>query len=133
MTSAPLRGTVILVFLAACQDKGEDSVPALVGGDTCTALESGAWYSAGSALGMPSASTEMTVSLSMDPDSCLFSLSDWNMDMGAMPDQGALDGAAVQLGGPTSYWSSCTGTAADARTVTGTCADDDAVFELWMD
>ena len=82
---------------------------------------------------MPAGSTEMTVALSMDPETCLFGLSDWNMDMGAMPDQGALDGAAVQLGGPTSYWSSCTGTAADARTIAGTCAEDGAAFELWMD
>lgn len=120
---------ILLTILAAC---AVEEKPDLVGGDTCTALESGTWYAAGAAFGMPSGSTEMTVELAMDAEACTFTLGSWNMDMGPLADFGAIDVEAITLSGPTDYWDSCTGTAADSGTATGTCNEDGGAFELTL-
>lgn len=128
-----MRVFILVLGLAGCGDGDVADSEPLTGGETCTALVSGTWYGAGDAFGMPAGSTEMTVELTMDSDSCSFSLTGWSMEMGPLADEGALDGDQVQLAGPTSYFDSCTGTAADDRSVSGTCSDDGDAFELFMD
>ncbi len=124
----PRRNLVPLaLFLAACQTgSGEDSAP-LEGGDTCTALTSGTWTFTGAAWGM--GDNPMDGNVTMDTEGCTFTLGEWDMAMDDLPSGGAVDADAVQFDGLTSYWQTCTGTATDENTASGTCSDDGAE---WM-
>lgn len=99
-------------------------------GAACTELTSGTWTADGLAFGMA-----MGVVLEMDVAGCSFTLTDWSMSMGGdLPESGTVDGDQVTLAGPTSYWASCTGTAAaDGTSIDGTCADDGYAFSFELD
>ncbi len=94
----------------------------------CTELTSGRWEGSGAAFGMA-----MGVDLTMDAESCSFTLTNWSMDMGPIADAGAVDGDEVTLSGPDDYWATCVGTAESVTLVSGVCSDDGAAFELAFD
>lgn len=112
----------VALFLAACNTGGGGDSSPLQGGDTCTALTSGSWTFSGAAFGM--GDNTMTGEVTLDATACTFTLGSWSMSMDDLPTGGALDVDAVQLDGLTSKWQSCTGTATDENTASGTCADD---------
>lgn len=112
----------LALFLAACATKsGEDTSP-LTGGDTCTMLTDGSWTFSGAAFGM--GDNTMTGDVTLDATACKFTLGNWDMQMDDLPSGGALDADAVTLDGLTSKWQSCTGTATDENTASGTCSED---------
>jgi hypothetical protein len=118
---------MIVALLIACSSGTVDSsgdtdvVDTEPTGPQCTALTSGEWSGGGSALGMT-----MGVTLTMDEAACTFTLTDWSMVMGDLPDQGSIDGDAVTMGS-SSYWSGCTATVSSATQFSGAC-DDGASF-----
>jgi hypothetical protein len=122
-----MRSSALALLLSACAAGGADTEP-LTGGDTCTALTSGTWTFSGAAWGM--GDTTMEGDVTLDAAACSFTLDHWTMAMDDLPSGGVLDGDAVQLDGLNSYWRSCTGTAADADTVSGTCSDDGADWTM---
>jgi len=95
----------------------------------CTALMDGAWVGSGAALGgMP-----MGVMVMMDVAGGSFTLTDWDMVMGELPDGGTVAGDQVTLMGTDPYWATCTGTvSAMGDAVVGVCADDGAGWDLTM-
>ena len=95
----------------------------LVGGETCTALTSGTWTVTGAAFGMGD-DNPMDGDVTMDDEACAFAFSDWSMQMDDLPSGGVVDGDAVQLDGLTSKWRTCTGTATDTASASGTCEED---------
>lgn len=91
----------------------------------CTALTDGRWDAGGAAFGMT-----MAMTVTMDVTGCSFTITDWDMQMGVMPDGGSVAGDQVTLSG-SAYWDTCTGTAAtDGTSVAGVCSDDGAAFTL---
>jgi hypothetical protein len=68
--------------------------------------------------------------LTLDAESCTFTLHDWSMAMDDLPTGGALDGDALQFDGLTSRWRTCTGTTADEYTASGTCSEDDSAWAI---
>ncbi|MCK6519258.1 hypothetical protein L6R46_29855 [Myxococcota bacterium] len=75
----------------------------------------------GSCFGM-----RMTATLTADAASCSFSLADWSMSHGNLPEGGAVTGAAVTLSGGD--FEGCTGSV-DAAAMSGIC-DDGCAWEL---
>lgn len=116
-----------LLFLVACGSSAKESPP-IQGGETCTALVSGAWTFTGAAWGM--ADNPMDGDVTMDSTACTFTLDNWDMRMDDLPTGGALDGDQVQFDGLNSYWRSCTGTATDEQNAAGVCADDGAEWVI---
>jgi hypothetical protein len=112
----------MLAMGAGCKPDDTEVVDTDGGGDSdtlpaCTALTDGEWDGGGSALGMT-----MGVTLTMDATACTFTLTNWSMNMGDMPDAGTLDGDTVTMGS-SSYWSGCEGTVDSAEQFAGSCAD----------
>lgn len=91
----------------------------------CTALTDGTWDAGGAAFGMT-----MSMTVTMDVTGCSFTITDWDMQMGVLPDGGTVAGDQVSLTG-SAYWETCTGTATtDGTSVSGVCSDDGAAFSL---
>lgn len=89
----------------------------------CTVLNDGTWDASGTCFGMRMSST-----LAFDADSCTFTLTEWDMEMGTPnPANGEVSGEEVSLKGEA--WSTCTATAAGPRRFTGTC-EDGCAFEF---
>lgn len=115
-----------LTLLVACG--GPETPAPLVGGDTCTALVDGVWDLTGPAWGM--GDQAMTGTVTMNVTDCTFTLDRFDMSMDDLPTGGVVDGDQVQLDGLTSKWRTCSGTAADERTVDGTCTEDGSTFSM---
>lgn len=114
-------------FAAGCSGGAETDTSGPVETDTtpaCQALTDGDWTGSGPALGMA-----MGVTLTMDTSGCTFTLTDWSMQMGSLPDSGTVDDDTVTLGSD-SYWATCTGTATGGTAFDGVCADDNAAFSF---
>jgi hypothetical protein len=118
-------------FLLALCGCPADPLPPLTGGDTCTALSDGRWVFTGPAWGM--GDEPMRATVEMDEEECVFAFSSFDMAMDDLPTGGALDGADVQLDGLTSYWRTCTGTAASEHHAAGTCAEDGLAWDLSLE
>lgn len=88
----------------------------------CVELPDGRWTAAGAAFGMP-----MEMTLTMNAAECRFTITEWDMVMGSLPDSGETTPGEVWLNDTTgdAYWQSCHGTF-DAGTgrVDGICDDD---------
>ena len=98
------------------------------GSGECTALEDGEWTFDGSAIGMT-----MGGVVQMDVEGCSFEISEWSMAMSDLPTGGEIVGDEVTLTGEDDYWASCVGKIdAEGKSVSGTCADDDADFTMAM-
>jgi len=96
---------------------------------SCSALMDGPYNADGASMGMT-----MGTVLTMDAVACTFTLTEWDMVMGSIPDSGSIDGDTVTLGGEDAYWSSCTGTVdANGMAASGVCDDDGADWSLTMD
>lgn len=119
----------LAIPLVGCSGGGSDSDSSLVGGDTCTELTSGTWTTTGAAFGMGD-DNPMDGDLTMNVDECSFAFDNWSMEMDDLPSGGVIDGDAVQLDGLTSKWRTCTGTATDATTASGTCDEDGTAWEI---
>lgn len=105
---------------AAVDDSGEEEA-------ACVALQDGDWSVQGPAFGM-----RMGMVVTMDVESCSFTITDWSMQMGSMPDGGTVEGSTVTLGSATdTYWGSCAGDMdADGTEANGQCADDAAGWSM---
>ncbi len=114
----------VTLLLAACSGGGDSATDdtSLHGGDTCTLLTSGNWTLTGDAFRM--GDTPMTADVAFNADDCSFAFSNWSMSMDDLPAGGVVDAAAVQLDGINPRWRTCTGTATDESTASGTCSDD---------
>lgn len=121
---------LLVLLLAACGDKdttddsttSDDSTAAddsTASDDSsepaCVALDSGNYRARGACFGM-----QMSVQLTMDVDSCSFTLDGWSMNHGNLPDAGTVAGAEVTLSGGD--YGGCTGTDEDG-TISGVCPD----------
>ncbi len=92
---------------------------------TCQALTEGVWVADGAAFGMA-----MGVTLTLDASTCAFTLTNWSMIMGTLPDGGTIDGDTVTLTGSDPYWTTCSGEAVGGTAIDGVCSDDGAAFTL---
>ena len=122
----------ILLFAAGCTGNPEETDTSSGDTDTdaaaCQALTDGDWTGSGAAFGMA-----MGVSLTFNATGCAFTLTDWSMNMGSLPDSGTVEGDSVTLGGDDSYWATCVGEATGGTSIDGVCADDGAAFSLDLD
>jgi hypothetical protein len=113
-----MRLVVLAVLLVACGSGPADGT-APPDGDaaerTCDALPSGGWTVDGACFGM-----SMGVGLAFDADDCSFTLDDWSMTHGGMPEGGTVDGDAVLLTGGD--FEGCEG-ALDGASMSGVCPD----------
>jgi len=94
------------------------------GAPTCDPLPDGAWTASGAAFGMT-----MGMSLTMAAEGCTFTVGGWDMEMGAMPTGGSLDGAEVVLDGDA-YWASCVGDVAADGAMDGVCEEDGSAWSM---
>lgn len=117
----------MFLFAAGCSTGGETETDTVETDTTpaCQALTNGAWVGSGAAFGMA-----MGVTLTLDSDTCAFTLTDWDMVMGSLPDGGTVDGDTVTLSGDDAYWSTCVGEATGGTTIDGVCSEDGAAFTL---
>jgi hypothetical protein len=88
---------------------------------SCASVPSGTVQTSGSCFGM-----RMTATLTADAASCSFSLADWSMSHGNLPEGGAVTGTAVTLSGGD--FEGCTGSV-DAAAMSGIC-EDGCAWEL---
>lgn len=119
----------VTVFLAACTggaDSGADT--ALHGGETCTLLTEANWTIYADAFNM--GDEPMKADLAFNADDCSFAFSNWSMAMDDLPSGGVLDADAVQFDGINPFWRTCTGTATDENTASGTCSDDGSAWSM---
>lgn len=126
-----MRPVIVLVtlFLAACTGKGDSAADTgLHGGDTCTTLTTANWTIYADAFNM--GDEPMKADLAFDAASCSFSFSNWDMAMDDLPSGGVVDAEAVQFDGINPFWRTCTGTATDENTASGTCSDDGSAWSM---
>lgn len=90
----------------------------------CTKLQSGTWNVRGTVFGM-----NMTTQLTFIADDCSFTLSNWSMQHGSLPIGGSVAEATVTLKG-SGDWSTCSGSALDEQSVSGSCSSNGASFEM---
>ncbi len=108
-SSLPTAGTTV----------GSTTAPA------CVALKEGPWSMGGSCFGMAMAGT-----VSLKPDPCKFTFSDWNMNM-SVPEGGEVSDQDITLTG--TGWDDCAGTATpQGRGIEGVCGDG-CSFEMTFD
>lgn len=131
MNFKQLAALATLTTLAgACEPKVYDTSDAIGAGDECTALVDGDWTASGSAFGMA-----MGMTVAMDVEGCTFTIDDWSMAMGSLPDAGQVNMDEVGLSSADdSYWATCTGTVnEDGTEASGVCSGDGGAWSLIAD
>jgi hypothetical protein len=126
-----MKPTSLLFFALVACTQDDDTSDTDTDTDTdpqagCTELATGRYDGGGSCLGMV-----MQADLTFDDAACTFTIDNWSMAMGDMPDGGAVSGTDVTLTGPGIYEQGCAGTITADNTFDGTCADGCA-FEFSM-
>lgn len=126
---------VALLLLVGCGKGSSDSdsgattgagtTPTTTPTEACVSPKEGPWSMNGTCFGMA-----MYATLTVKPDGCKFTFSDWNMAM-SVPEGGEVTDTDVALSGPG--WDDCTGVInGPGRSIEGVCGDGcgfDMVFE----
>lgn len=115
------------LLATACSGGGETDTSAADTDTTpaCQTLTDGTWTGSGAAFGMA-----MDVTLTLDGAACSFTLTDWDMVMGSLPDGGTIAEDTVTLAGTDAYWSTCVGEATGGTVIDGVCEEDGAAFSF---